>query len=618
MKEVTDPALIAELEGDGGKAVTDPELLALLEGVDPGIPVPGHAMDAPSKPAEAPTSMLDKAGKFARGKLGDLEAGGALLTGMVGAIPGMVLGGANAAVRQAMGRGGPGFKEGAMEGASALTRTPRTPDGKEALNSVQEALSASKLEGLGPTGGMLMGGLSGSGKLAGPALRQTGAAAGKAAGSVAELAAGLGKSEDSMVGVGSALTAADKLRMARAEGLPIPIKLTKGQASRIFEQQQFERETAKNQEAGAPLRERFAEQNEKILKNFDAWVDETGAKAGGLRETGHLVDAALVSKAKKAKGEINAAYAKARAAGEMNDPVPIQTVLDYLDKNQSQAINAPVLKSAKDHITDLSKKTPGVVSINDLEEVRKSIGVAGGKDATNAHYAKELKGLIDGLTEGRGGAEYKRARALRTRYAAEFEDVGVIDKLLSKKPGSKDRAVAYEDVFSHSILKGSLDDVRAVRKTLQTAGDEGKQAWKELQGATIQHIKDEITKNVATDTGGNRIVSAARLDRLVTELDADGKLDYVFGKKAAQQIRDVTELSKDVYTSPPGSVNTSNTASILIGLLDSAISGTAGMPVPIGTALSFGVKQIKKRALDKRVQAALNPQDAANRAGIGQ
>src|SRR5258708_17238021 len=99
-------------------------------------------------------------------------------------------------------------------------------------------------------------------------------------------------------------------------------------------------------------------------------------------------------------------------------------------------------------------------------------------------------------------------------------------------------------------MKGSLEDVRALRRTLQTGGDQGKQAWKELQGATIQHLKDEITKNVATDIKGNKVVSPARLDRLVTELDKDGKLDFVFGKRGAQQIRDVNDIAKDVFTAP--------------------------------------------------------------------
>jgi hypothetical protein len=127
-----------------------------------------------------------------------------------------------------------------------------------------------------------------------------------------------------------------------------------------------------------------------------------------------------------------------------------------------------------------------------------------------------------------------------------------------------DRQVALEDVWSHAIMKGSLDDVRHVRRVLQTGGEEGQQAWRELQGQTLNWIKDEATKNVATDTRGNPIVSAAQLNKAIRTLDADGKLDFMFGKRGAQQLRDINELAKVVFTSPPGSVNSSNTASVLL------------------------------------------------------
>ena len=42
------------------------------------------------------------------------------------------------------------------------------------------------------------------------------------------------------------------------------------------------------------------------------------------------------------------------------------------------------------------------------------------------------------MTEGKGGELYKQARAKRFRYAQEFEDHAVVNKMLSFKPGTKD------------------------------------------------------------------------------------------------------------------------------------------------------------------------------------
>jgi hypothetical protein len=522
---------------------------------------------------------------------GPAEAALAVGTGAIGGLAGTIAG-----VGRTLTSGQYGTPQGIQAGqetarnvSEALTYRPRTEFGQSILETAGSALDASKLAGIGPSEAITAAGLAPA------AITQT---------SNRLRNVSVPSPQPAMVGMGAASTELPALRMERAQQLPVPIKLTKGQAERSFEQTQFEREAAKNPSIGAPLRERFADQNERILQNFDSWLDQTGAQSGSLRATGETVTAAVAEKAKRAKGEITAAYNQARMNGDMKEPLDITPLTQYLSQTKPESINAPVLTSVAAKLEQISKN--GRVSINDLEEVRKMAGTLGGKDATNAHFAKEVKNIIDTMTEGKGGEAYKRARALRSRYAAEFKNVGVIDKLLRNKPGTTDRAVAYEDVFNETIMKGSLDDVRAVRKTLQTAGPKGQDAWRELQGETVKHLKDEITKNVQIDQRGNRVVSAARLDRLVTELDKDGKLEFIFGKQGAQQIRDVNDIAKDVFTSPPGSVNHSNTASILIGLLDTAVSGSTGVPLPIGTAVNLGVRKLKSNAMVKRVQDAVN------------
>ena len=445
------------------------------------------------------------------------------------------------------------------------------------------------------------------------AVKGVGAAAPKVRAGLAKLA----PDEPQMAGVGSAETDLARVRMERAEALPVPLKLTKGQATRDFEQQRFEREKAKDGKSGALIRDRFAEQNEKILQNFDAWVDEVGASAPDLRAVGKGVDAALVAKAAKAKGEINAAYERARAAGEADALVPTDDLVAYLDANQPAAINAPVLSSVEQKLVQLKGATkgedgklqPGNLSLNDLEELRKFVGKVSRSDETNAHFGGEVKSQIDAMTDGRGGDLYRQARRLRTRYGQEFEDRGVINRILSTKPGSSDRAVAYEDVFSHSILNGSLDDVRHVRRVLQTGGAEGNAAWSELQGATVNYIKEQATKNVARDVRGNEIVSASALDKAIVNLDKDGKLDFIFGKKGATQLRDINDLAKDVYTSPPGAVNTSGTASVLMEALSEMAMGKISM----GTtkALATAKQLITSRKTKRRIHEALEYDPAA-------
>jgi hypothetical protein len=547
--------------------------------------IPGNL---PDPPPPAPTSLLDRAG-------GVREAALSVVTGIPAMLAGGVAGGVMG-VGDTLLRGQQAGNETARQTAQnvsqALTFRPRTPAGQDALDQFGKLMDASKLGGLPPSQGVS------AAAMAPTATRQ-------AIGNIPSLPTREGPG---MAGMGAAMTDIERLRWERAQALPVPLPLTKGMRSRDFEQQRFERETAKDGKFGAPIRERHAELNASILKNFDSFLDGTGAEAGGLRAVGEIVNTAVVNKARMAKGHVDAAYQKARESGEMQAPVDVRPILQYVESHRPEAINAPIIASLEAKLNAVARKDAQgnvIATINDLEEVREMVGNLSGKDATNAHFGKEIKGLIDGLTENAGGQEYKRARALRFKYGKEFEDIGVIDKLLSNKPGTRDRAVAYEDVFKHSILSGSLDDVRHVRRTLQTAGPEGQQAWKELQGQTVQHIKDEVTKSATTDVKGNTVVSADKLNRVITELDKDGKLDFVFGKTGGQQMREIREAARDILTFPPGSVNTSGTASVLLEAVGSAALGR--LPTAAAQAIAGLQRARRSFAMKRRVKDALEP-----------
>jgi hypothetical protein len=225
--------------------------------------------------------------------------------------------------------------------------------------------------------------------------------------------------------------------------------------------------------------------------------------------------------------------------------------------------------------------------------------------------------LINQITEGQGGKLYKEARALRTKYGREFENIGYVDKLLRTKPGTTDRAVGFEDVFDHAILNGTRDDVAAIGRTLKKAGPEGQQAWKELQGQTIQYIKDQVTKNVDKDAFDNPVVSPAKFKALVTTLDQDGKLDYLFGKKGAQEIKDLLDYTMTVNNPLKGATNYSNTASsnpnVIFTALDKVNQTPLGRIPGIGSVSKFIVEKGKESALKKKIEESINysPEDMA-------
>ena len=135
------------------------------------------------------------------------------------------------------------------------------------------------------------------------------------------------KETSTLSGVGSAEVPEVAQRVQLAQNLRVPIKLSKGQATRELGQQAFEAETPKNYpDVGKPLVQAQAARNEGILQNFDSFVDATGKEAFGLRATGKVVDDALVNASKQAKTKINEAYKLAKDKGETQELIDVTPV----------------------------------------------------------------------------------------------------------------------------------------------------------------------------------------------------------------------------------------------------------------------------------------------------
>lgn len=405
---------------------------------------------------------------------------------------------------------------------------------------------------------------------------------------------------------------ATQRRMAANE-LPVPLDITEGMATRDFEQQRFEKETAKNPVLGAPLRERVQELNNGILRNFDSMVDLTGAESPDLRTTGTVVTQALRDQLAKDKLKVRVAYKAAEKAGEMEDPVTLTAFVDHLNDNAPDAAVAPLLDAARKRALQLGVATEGAdgtlvaqpVTLKIAETARRAISNATGFDPTNVYHGTLLKQAIDTATDGLGGSLYRAARAERARLAENYQNHAAISDLIGTKRGTGDRQVAVEDVFGRAILRGSVDDIRQLRRVLQRSGENGQQAWRELQGETVKHIREAATGS-ARDAAGNQTVSPHALNKIVTNLDKTGKLDFIFGKKGAETIRTLNDVVNSIRTSPEGAVNHSNTATVLAGLADVAFTmGSGGVPLPVATGLRLAVNNIKDRRIRAQVNRAL-------------
>jgi hypothetical protein len=568
-------------------------------------------------PTEPSTSMMDKLKAL-------YEVPAAIGSGMV-AQP---VGAAYGAYKGITGPKNPQAMQQAQQAGGQLAQKlqfqPTSPASVNALESIGGALEAAKIPPYLGAIGAIPSAIQ-AGNVARPAAQQAVQAAKPAMQAIQEVKPTLANAlrgkvtvegAPTMAGVGAAEVPEAATRMQIAQQLRVPVDLSKGQAMRDLGQQKFEIETPKNfPELGKPLIEAQAKRNDAILQNFDAFVDATGKETYGLRETGRIVDKALVNEANKRKAEINAAYTAAKEAGETQQPLSYAPLKSYIDE-QTPTVKrklAPILSAVDEEIARNDPKRTGQISINNLEDIYQFINKNYEPGTPAGTYAKEMKSLINTITEGQGGELYQIARDKRTKFGREFENVGYVDKLLRTKPGTTDRAVGFEDVFDHAILNGTRDDVAAIGRTLKKAGPEGQQAWKELQGQTIQYMKDQVSKSVDVDSFGNPVVSPAKFKSVVTTLDQDGKLEYVFGKKGAQEIRDLLETTINVNAPLKGAANYSNTSSAIITALDKINATPLGKIPVLGTASKFVAEKGKESALKKQIEESIKytPEDMA-------
>jgi hypothetical protein len=420
---------------------------------------------------------------------------------------------------------------------------------------------------------------------------------------------------------GAAATAMPTVREATSSNLPVPVTLTRGAKTREAEQLAFEKEQMKGQ-FGAPLRQRVEQNNLEILQNFDALMEMTGAEVAqsGFAATGNKVIDALSQGWQGAKAKTSAAYTKAEKAGELQAPVALDALADYINQNMPESTVAPVINVAKSKGIQLGvfeQLDDGTIralpaDLKNTELLRRSIGNTIGIDPTNKKFGGELKQVIDASTEGVGGDLYKQARALREQQARKFEGRAIVANLLTKVKGKDDPKIEASEVFQKSVLNGSPEEITFLKRVLYTSGKDGQTAWKEVQGSTINHIQEAATSGVGTDSMGRKIVSPAKLNEAIKGLDKNGRLDIVLGKDKAQTIRDLNEVLQYVQTVPPGTlVNTSGTAGVILAAM--AEAGTTGfltgLPVPVLSGVRAATQYVKDRKLKARIEDALNKGD---------
>lgn len=344
---------------------------------------------------------------------------------------------------------------------------------------------------------------------------------------------------------------------------------TRGQLTR--DPLQLRREQlAKASDAGEELRQLDLDNNRILAQNIESL--RGGAKARGEVQTGKSVQDALRERYSQGLKRVKRLYKTAEKAGELQGPVNIDALVDYVANHDDPAQVAYIRQRLNALGATVEEETGGLkvsqnrpLTLKELEGIRRSAVARGKAGGTEGHYASEVKQVIDSLTEGAGGEAYQAARKARAAVGEEFERTQAVAALVKNRKMSMDRATALEDTWHKSVISGGLEDLTKVRDSL-TKSPKGRQAWDDLRGATADYILEKATTGPKNQLGEVN-TSWGGLRRAVSDIGQE-KLELLFGKAGAKKLNDLVEAAEILKTEPPTGVKGSPTMDKLITLLD--------------------------------------------------
>lgn len=628
---------------------------------------PGQAMPAPQRePYAAPPAVRPAAPTtpptLGQRVLGAGEAALSMVTGAVGAPLGMIQGtGAGLAREILSGQFGTPqaaqrIEQAATEQAGRFTYAPRGATGQQIVQAVGETLQqiappvlpqiaapGMAIQAATQQAPLVAATVGRAAAAAAPAVQATVQAPGRAVQATrqafgmapapaAALAPAPGMTMAPGGSAGAMATEAASRRVATAEQMPVPFTLTRGGATRDPDQLAFEKEAMREPVLGAPLRQRAEENNLQALQNMDALIDMTSAQAPDIATTGSAVTKALSQGYQNEKNRVNVLYTKARKSPEAQEPVDTNAVVmigqgdDAIENSLVGYLNSKVTGVPSSAVPDTARKLMvklGLATedeggnlvglpatVGKMEDLRKELsGVAKFDDRVGLREETILKRLIDAQTEPVAGPTFREARSARAQMARKYENRAIVARLIQNVRGMDDPRVPADKVFQTSVLNSSPEEITFLRRVLQTSGDDGKQAWQELQGAFGRHIRDQATRGMGMDSNDNPLVSPAKLHEAVRQFDANGRLDLMLGKKNAQIVRDLDDLVRYVNTVPPGTlINSSgNAATIVAAIMESgAQAAVTGFPVPVLVAAREIAKMKRNNEKKAKINDALN------------
>ncbi len=387
-------------------------------------------------------------------------------------------------------------------------------------------------------------------------------------------------------------------RHIEADSLPVPVRLTEGQATgdvNLLSSEQNRRG------ADSQLAARFNEQNGQLVKNIDA-IRETAAPDAYGTKTIENSDA-LIDAYKKIDDvrnqDINTKYQALRDANGGQFPIDAPTLLENIKKKLGSELLTDEAPAGQMAALNRMAESNAMTFENYLSLRRNLSNIsATAADGPTRMAAKFMVQELENLPLQEGAKQLKPlADTARAAAKARFD---MLDKDPAYNAAVND-TVAPDNFVQKFVINGSRDNVQAMIDQL----GRDSVAHQHMSGGTLNWLRDK-----SVDSSGN--FSQAAFNKAIKQLEANQKLNLVFNPDSSSMLKTLGNVAHYTQAQPKGSfVNNSNT---LVGALADKAAGGLEAGANIVGGGKFGVPigsivrgQVQKFKANKATQKALEP-----------
>lgn len=388
-------------------------------------------------------------------------------------------------------------------------------------------------------------------------------------------------------------------RHIQAESLPVPARLTKGQATQdpvLLSQEQNQRGLS-----GGVFSKHFNQQNQNLIENMQTMRDEIGPDVHTTNqvEHGEALMKAYQAKDAQAEADVSAKYKALKDANGGQFPVDAKTLKSNVDTALHQQLLYEHAPSAE--MRQLEQMSQKGMTFEQYEAMRTNLAriMRSSSDGNEKAAAGIIRQQMENLPLTGGAANLKPlADAARAAAKARFDAIGEDPAYRAVVNGS----VAPDAFVRRFIVNGNRDDISLMRKNL--AGDDV--AQQTISTSAFEHLRksarldDEFRGNFAAQSYNNALQAMGP------------KARTLFSPKQIEDLSNIGDVARYETAQPRGSyVNNSNTAVTQLAEHGKSLAEQAVNAKTLGIGGTVARKFLKGRA-----ERALAKEHLAPGAGI--